>query len=261
MAKQRAVKKGLNTIPTYVTDTSVTSPDVFKITKLPLRFTSGKNLIKLQGNTNNLKIGTPVKVEVLDYNGDPIYSEFINYLDEDKSRVITIYIYEDTSPGDCTVTITGILSNINGQSVPQEWRDKTNVKWIRQFPVNPTDPNETEIIFIKEPGVNIQENVGVQLDRNYPTTQFPTYTTGTVEYFFRNNQPVLQLVGGKFEGDMIGGTITVASPTNPAPTPNYTPSTTQFTSKIKKILNDNSVTLETPFTVLSNKAISSHMCY
>ena len=258
MAKQRAVKKGFDTIPTYFTDTSVSSPDVFKITKLPLRFTAGKNLIKLQGNTDNLKLGTLVDVEVLDYNGDPIYSEFIDYLEEDKSRVIAIYVYEDTSPGDCTVTITGTLSKLNGQPVPQEWQGKTNVKWIKQFPVNPTDPNETEIIFTKEPTITVEENVGVQLDRNYTTTQFPTYTTGTVEYFFKNNQSVLQLVGGKFEGDMIGGTITVSSPTNPTPTPNYTPSTTQFTSKIKKVLNENSVTLETPFTVLSNKTISSH---
>ncbi len=79
MAKQRAVYRGLQFIPTYVTDTSPASPDVFKITKLPLRFTAGKNLIKIQGNTNNLKVGTRVEVEVLDYNGNPIYSEFINY--------------------------------------------------------------------------------------------------------------------------------------------------------------------------------------
>lgn len=253
MAKQRAVYRGLQFIPTYVTDTSPASPDVFKITKLPLRFTAGKNLIKIQGNTNNLKVGTRVEVEVLDYNGNPIYSEFINYLDEDKSRVIAIYIYEDTPPGDCTVTVTGILSD-----VPEEWRNKTNVKWIREFPVNPTDPNETEIIFTTEPTVTVSENVGVQLDRTYTNGQFPTYTTGTVEYFFQNNQPVLQLVGGKFEGDMVGGTITISSPINPEPTPNYTPITTQFSSKIKKVLNENSVTLETPFTVLSNKTISSH---
>ena len=258
MAKYRAVKKGFDTAITYVTDTSVSSPDVFKITKLPLRFTAGKNLIKLQGNTNNLKIGTLVDVEVLDYNGNPIYAEFINYLDEDKSRVISIYIYEDTPPGDCTVTITGTLAKYNGQSVPAEWRDKPNVKWIRKFPVNPTDPNETEIIFTIEPTMTIEENVGVQLDRTYTTTQFPTYTTGTVEYFYRNFQPILQIAGGVFQGDMVGGTITVASPTNPAPTPNYTPSSTQFTSKIKKVLNKDSVTLETPFTVLSNKTISSH---
>jgi len=258
MAKHRAVKKGFDTAITYVTDTSVSSPDVFKITKLPLRFTAGKNLIKLQGNTNNLKIGTLVDVEVLDYNGNPIYAEFINYLDEDKSRVISIYIYEDTPPGDCTVTITGTLAKYNGQSVPAEWRDKPNVKWIRKFPVNPTDSNETEIIFTSEPTITIEENVGVQLDRTYTTNQFPTYTTGTVEYFYRNFQPILQIVGGDFQGDMVGGTITVASPTNPIPTPNYTPSSTQFTSKIKKVLNKDSVTLETPFTVLSNKTISSH---
>jgi hypothetical protein len=86
-------------------DTSLTSPDYFQISEFPLRLTAGKNLFKLRGHPTNLKYWRVLNLEVLDYNGDPIYYEVVNYLDEDKSRIIAIYIYEDTSPGDCTITL------------------------------------------------------------------------------------------------------------------------------------------------------------
>lgn len=254
MRKKEAVYKGLQFIDVWFTDTSLTSPDYFQISEFPNRLTAGKNLFKLRGNPNNLKVGSYLNIEVLDYNGDPIYSEVINYLDEDKSRVIAIYIYEDTSPGDCTITLVAEAAN-----VPQKWQGRANVKWTRTVPVNPNISNDSEIIFEQLPTVEISEQVGVQLDRVYPNgIQFPTYNTGTVRYFNYNGAPAVEITGGFFSGDMANGTITINSPVNPTPTPNYLISNAVYRSEIKKILSPTLALLDTEYTVLSSQSISTH---
>ena len=254
MRKKEAVYKGLQFIDVWFTDTSLTSPEYFQISEFPTRLTAGKNLFKLRGNPNSLKVGSYLNIEVLDYNGDPVYSEVINYIDEDKSRVIAIYIYEDTSPGDCTITLVGEAAN-----VPSEWQGRANIKWSRTVPVNPNISNDSEIIFEQLPIVEISEQVGVQLDRVYPNgMQFPTYNTGTVRYFNYNGAPAVEITGGLFTGDMANGTITINSPINPTPTPNYLVSNAVYRSEIKKILSPTLALLDTEYTVLSSQSISTH---
>jgi hypothetical protein len=254
MKRKEAVYKGLQFVPVWFEDTSLTSPEYFQITEFPIRLTAGKNLFKLRGHPTNLRPGGYLNIEVLDYNGDPIYHEVANYIDDDKSRVIAIYIYEETSPGDCVITLTAEAVN-----VPAEWQGRSNIKWTRSVPVNPNVSNISEIIFETLPELVITEQVGVQLDRIYSgSIQFPTYTQGLVKYFTYNNQPAIQLTGGEFTSDMSTGTVTVASPVNPSPTPQYTPSTTTFTSTIKKILTPTIALLDTEYTVLSSQSISSH---
>ena len=87
MKRKEAVYKGLQFVPVYLEDTSLTSPDYFQISEFPIRLTSGKNLFKLRGHPTNLKVGGLLNIEVLDYNGDPIYHEVIDYIDDDKKIV------------------------------------------------------------------------------------------------------------------------------------------------------------------------------
>jgi hypothetical protein len=259
MKRKETVYKGLEFIDVYFTDSSATSPDYFQISEFPLRLTAGKNLFKLRGNPTNLKVGGVLNLEVLDYNGNPIYTEVVDFLDEDKSRVIAIYIYEDTSPGDCTVTLIAEAAIINGQPAPIEWQGRANVKWTRTIPVNPNVSNDSEIIFETLPAVTVSEQIGVQLDRTYSgSVQFPTYTTGQVRYFEYNNQPAIEISGGTFTGDMSTGTITVATPQNPTPTPNYTVSTTPYVSTIKKILSPSLALLDDVYTVYSSQSVFPH---
>ena len=259
MKRKEAVYRGLEFIPVYFEDNSLTSPEYFQITEFPTKLTAGKNLFKLRGHPTNLRVGGALRIEVLDYNGDPIYHEVIDYIDEDKSRVIAIYIYEETPPGDCTITLIAEAETIEGQIAPTEWQGKVNIRWSRSIPVNPNIPNVSEIIFETPPAVSVTEQIGVQLNRSYPNNQqFPQYTTGTVRYFSLNNQPAIELIGGEFTAEMANGTLTVAAPTNPTPIPNYTVNTTAFTSEIKKILNTGSALLDKEYTVFSSQSISSH---
>jgi hypothetical protein len=259
MKRKEAVYKGLEYIPVYFQDTSLTSPDYFQITEFPTRLTAGKNLFKLRGHPTNLRVGGVLNIEVLDYNGDPVYTEVIDYIDEDKSRVIAIYVYSESSPGDCTITLVAEAQVINGQTVPTQWQGRPNIRWSRTVPVNPNVSNVSEIIFSKLPQVTVSEQVGVQLDRIYSSSQqFPTYTTGAVRYFSLNGTPAVELVGGKFTGDMKTGTITVSSPQNPTPTPNYAVVSAPYTSTIKKILSDTTALLDEEYTVYSSQSIFPH---
>jgi hypothetical protein len=259
MKRKEAIYKGLQDIPVYFEDTSLTSPDYFQITEFPLRLTAGKNLFKLRGHPTNLKLGGQIGLEILDYNGNPIYYEIVNYLDEDKSRVIAIYIYTDTSPGDCTITIIAESNVINGRPTPFEWQGRPNVKWSRSVSINPNVSNISEIIFETEPSVTVDEIVGVQLNRIYSgSIQFPTYTTGLVRYFSYNNQPAIEISNGVFTSDMSTGTVTVSAPANPTPTPNYVVATTPYISTIKKILSPTIALLDTEYTAYSSQSIASH---
>jgi len=254
MQRKKTVYKGLQFIDVWYTDTSLTSPDYFQISEFPTRLTAGKNLFKLLGNPTTLKVGGYLNLEILDYNGDPIYYEIIDYIDEDTSRVIAIYIYEDTPPGDCTITL--IAESVN---VPPEWQGRPNIKWTRTVQVNPTVPNDSEIIFETLPEITLSEQIGAHLDRTYTTSQFPIYTSGKIKYFLLNNQPAIEISGGSFINDMTAGTITVAAPQNATPLPTYTPSTTAYTSSIKKVLSSTTALLDTAYTVYSSKTIFPHI--
>ena len=260
MKRKEAVYKGLEFVPVYFEDTSLTSPDYFQITEFPTRLTAGKNLFKLRGHPTNLRVGGVLGIEVLDYNGDPIYSEVVDFIDEDKSRVIAIYIYSETSPGDCSITLLAEAQTIQGQSAPQEWQGRPNIRWKRTVPVNPNVSNVSEIIFSKLPEVTVSEQVGVQLDRIYSgSQQFPTYSTGTVRLFTLNGAPAIELVGGKFTGDMKTGTITIATPQNPSPTPNFPVVSTPYVSTIKKVLSDTTILLDEEYMVYSSQSIFPHV--
>ena len=240
MAKKRKLNNpDLRNKTLFFNDTSNTSPDVFRITDFPLRFTAGKNLIKLQGNSANLKPGSILQIEITDSNNDPIYNEILNYLEDDGSRVIAVYIYPDTPEGDCIVTLGTELTELNGRIVPTQFQNKINTIWSETIPVSPTAVNESEVIFTSEPVITLDEQIAVQLDRSFSgSLQTTTYDIGTVQYINRNDDSNILLTGGKFNSDMKDGTLTVTNPINPLPVPNFSLNTTPiYTSKIKKVLN------------------------
>jgi len=258
MKKKQPVYKGLDTVPVLFTDQSEYSPQIFDITDYPARLTAGKNILRFRGNLANLAQNAPLDIEILDYNGEPIYYEVTNYIAEDKSRVVVIYIYPDTSPGPATLTLLTEVQFVNGQQVPADWLGKYNVRWSRTVYVNPTLTNESEIIFEELPTVTIEEQVGVQLNRNYSISQFPTYNTGTVKYVSLNNTPTLIIEGGAFSASMVGGTVTVNTPTNPIPSPRFTVPTIPYSSTIKKVLNTASILLDTEYVIAASQSIFPH---
>ena len=256
MNRKKLLLQELNLFPVYINDTSETSSDYFQISNFPLRLTAGKNLFKLRGHPTNLKTGANIDFEILDYNGDPIYAELVNYIDEDDSRIIAIYIYEDTAPGDCTLTIIGEASD---ELVPADWIDRYNVKWSKTVAVNPGTPNVSEIIFDTDPQVTVAELIAPQLNRTYANNlQTASYSAGTVKYFNYNEQPALELSNGFFTSDMSNGTITVSNPILPLPAINFVVSSSTYVSTIKKILSPTTALLNTAYQVTDTQNILNH---
>ena len=258
MKKKQPVYKGLDKTSVLYNDQSEYSPEIFDITDYPKRLTAGKNILRFRGNLTNLAQNSPLDIEIIDYNGEPIYHEITTYIAEDKSRVVSIYIYPDTSPGPATITLLTEVQSINGQSVPSNWKNVYNAKWSRTVYVNPTLVNESEIIFETLPNIGIEEQVGVQLDRTYSVSQFPTYNSGSVKYVSRNGAPVLIISGGAFSSSMQGGTVTVNTPNDLYPIPTYTFNTVPYTTTVKKVLNTSSLLLDSEYTIATTTSIVPH---
>lgn len=258
MKQKQPVYKGLDIAPVFYTDTSEFSPELFVITEFPKKLTAGKNILKLRGNSANLKLDALLDVEILDYNNQPIYHESTTYIAEDRSRVIAIYIYPNTPPGEARIILTTEAVKIKGTLIPNNWKNLYNVKWIGKTLVNPTLSNSAEIIFETLPTISIEEQIGVQLDRTYTTVQHPIYSSGKVLYQNRNNQSILLISGGTFNGDMVGGTVTIDSPVNPTPTPYYNYTLPPYSTTIKKVLSDNSILLKTPYLIAASQSLIPH---
>jgi hypothetical protein len=257
MKRKKSIYKGLQFQPVWFDDRSLTSPDYFQISEFPTRLTSGKNLFKLRGHPSNLEFNSALDIEILDYNNNTIYYEILDYLDDDKSRVVAVYIYEDSAAGDCTITVTA-----EAKDVPENWKGRQNIRWSRTLPVNPNISNDTEIIFETIPAVSLTEQIGPHLDRIYSgSVQFPTYSDGVVKYFSYNGQPAVELIGGSFIKDMANGIITINTPTNPSPTAPYTPDTAKYTSAIKKVLSPTLALLDTEYKVFTSAALFEHTYY
>ena len=165
--KRRRPYYGLKNLSTIsIVDTTPTSDQFFNIVDFPEKLKAGKNLFKIKANAGTLVDNSKIHVEVLDYNGQPIYYEIISYAEHDGTRVVSIWIYPETPPGNATVFVAGraAVNPNTGQAISYSteyrspnYRDVPNVLWSRRLTVAPTLKNDSEIIFIKQPKAIIQE--------------------------------------------------------------------------------------------------------
>ena len=166
--------KNLDKYSVLVTDTDPNSR-YFKITELPDTFTGGKNAFLIAGSEELLG-DTKIQIELKDAAGNIIYHEpgegmvsssingetFVTEYFEGVSKVVSVYIYPDTSYGPCTLTILGELSKYEDNNgittpIPIEWEGKYNVKWQKTINVNPSLSNTTKIRFYQRPVASIKE--------------------------------------------------------------------------------------------------------
>jgi hypothetical protein len=157
---------GLKDLQYTLQDTDAISRDYFNIIEFPDRFTAGKNLFKLKAQAGNLVDQSEIYIEILDFNGNPIYYEPINYIEKDGTRVIAVYIYPDTSPGIATVylasraainTATGATISYSRDVNATNYYNTPNLLWKRTVTVAPKARNSTEIIFTQYPRITLSE--------------------------------------------------------------------------------------------------------
>jgi hypothetical protein len=161
--KKFSSKENLSKYGVFLNDTNPNST-YFRITELGENLTGGKNAFLIEGS-ECLKETTEIKVEVLDVNGNPIYFEpgqGIPQYYEGLSKVVGIYVYEDTPIGLGKITILGELKSYfdeddNKVDVPEQWKGIYNVKWEKSLNINKNLANETRVRFFKKPQIDIQE--------------------------------------------------------------------------------------------------------
>ena len=166
--RKKAELLNLKDFGTYIElDDSLLSNNLFEILDFPEKLTAGKNLFKIRMQNDRFVDGSEVFIEILDFNGNPIYYEPLKYMEKDGTRVIAVYIYPETSPGAATIYVAGrIAIDSQGNDIPfsrdnssNDYFQIPNVLWQRSLPVAPFASNTSEIIYTKQPGVTITEIV------------------------------------------------------------------------------------------------------
>jgi hypothetical protein len=149
---------------TFVVDTEPNSK-YFKITEFKDTFTGGKNGFLIEGSPELMET-TEIKIEILDVDGNPIYFEpgqGIPQYYEGTSKVVAVYVYEDTPIGTADITVLGELKKYYDgaelKDIPDGWKGIYNVKWQKTFKVNRLLSNEEKVRFYKRPTITIEELV------------------------------------------------------------------------------------------------------
>jgi hypothetical protein len=247
-------------------DTSQTSPKFFRVSDVPQILTKGKNLLRISAHPSNLVANSQIIIDIKDSNGDPIYFEVPEYLEQDKSRVISIWVYHDkgddnTANGDATITIYGVARvDENGKPIPSQYQGKHNVKWSTTVNVDRDRENVSPVIFKSDilPIVSISESI--ESYQNLPSSnrdlQLTTQSGNGVKYIYKGTTPIIQIIdaggsGDPFNGEMVGYQIKLnnfISPATPQTLIANPTNVTSFTASVKELLNDTTLILNTPFT-------------
>jgi len=131
--------------------------DYFKISQFDGYFYGGRNAFLVAG-AGVLHPGSKILVEILNKNGTTVYSAPITKFVEGNSRMVQVEVYSDTPIGPGKIVLLGNADTyIDGRPIPEEWRDKYNVRWITDVVISPLVYNKTPIRFETSPSVVVEE--------------------------------------------------------------------------------------------------------
>ena len=160
--------QGLTDYETHIVDTLPTSK-YFKVFSLEDTIPGGRSTFQILGS-EFLENGVELKIELLDVNGIPVYTEPIKYLGDDPSRHIMIEVYPATAIGVGRLTILGSIID-----VPDEWKGLYNVKWEKDVFIDQVSKNTQPILF-RGQGIDLVRNQRYPL----PEIEISETVTGVV---------------------------------------------------------------------------------
>jgi len=243
----------LTSFGTFLVDTNPTST-YFKVTEFKDSFTGGKNGFLIEGS-EHLMESTEIKIQILDVNGNPIYYEPGNGVPEyyeGTSKVIAVYIYEDTPIGTAKITVLGELKTYLDEGgtvlpIPDDWKNVYNVKWEKEFKVNRLLSNEDKVRFYRRPQVTINEIVK-PIFNNVTTTVIQTGSLSgqaqaprVGEPLSDYNAPTTYLLeiedSTNWTGSIVGNTINVPA--------------LGYNAVVDSVINNKQVLVRNPYTEAS----------
>jgi len=144
-----------------VVDDSAKSLNYFNILEVPQTLTAGKNVIKLGCDGPYLNRNNDVDIEVLDVNGEPLYTEYTGFVDRYGYHYYIIYVYDITPIGVGSISLVGVAnSDLSGRAITYTGSEHANqytVIWTTDVVIKSTDRNLTDIVFQKAPDVQVSQ--------------------------------------------------------------------------------------------------------
>lgn len=174
----------------FIEDRSESSPEYFNVQDFPLVLGGGRHIIRLKGNSLNMRLNSTIDVEIIDAEGQRIFCEVLNYVDRFNNYYVALDVYDITAQGVATAYFVGeAIVDLQGNPVPEAQRDTYNVRWVKQFSILPYERNNAELIFDNPPEVSVAQVV-TPARQSIFTTQSAynfTYVTSSVDLFTIKN--------------------------------------------------------------------------
>ena len=232
----------------------------FGVYDLPPYFGEGKNTFRIK--PTGLAKGSKIDIEIIDANGNPVYWEVPTHKSVDKSRVVSVWIYDGTDTdyvtpdGKLDIIITG-----------RDSRRRT-VRYKKTVRVQKSRTSTSEIIFKSdnlptltvsssvETFVNIpsSDNVVTQVTQSNQVKYIKSIYGDTVSY----EQTSLPL----FNGEMISGSIEIdLSGTTLFPRLTGQAQPTSVTHSITNVLTTKILQVDAPITQSDNRDSDSIHTY
>ena len=171
---RRRIKENLKDVEVFLEDND---NRIFVVQDVPDTFMQGRSAFKLFGS-DFLKLNVPLKIEILDKNGTPVWTQPVIYGQESAPnlpyRYISVEVYPPpiNVPGEAELIILGELDE---KLIPVDprFRGTYNVRYSKIINIDTEATiNEQPILFYKKPQVTATEFVNAQKLTNAPTTRF-----------------------------------------------------------------------------------------
>lgn len=234
---------------------------LFGISNLPEFLGEGKNSFRIKPRAG-LQSKSPIEIEILDRDGNPIYWETSTYKDSDNSKLISIWVYNlpnnkkyNTPDGRATIFVTG--KSVDGRTL--RWSYSLNVVKSRQSASN--------IIFQSIPKVTISSSVETFVNKTVSNNELEKVLLNSEVYYKKSvygdtvtleydalstfNQ---EMVGGIVYGELGGVTLFPrlgggqSQPLN-------------FTSSVVEVVSPNVLRLSSAITASDNRSVGSVHTY
>ena len=102
--RRKNEKQNLIEVPTLITEEGLIDTKYFNVVGLKEELPTGKSSF-LVGGSEFLKPNVKIKIEILDSEGNVIYTEPVRGYRENNLRRVSIEIYGDAVPGIATLTL------------------------------------------------------------------------------------------------------------------------------------------------------------
>jgi len=174
----------------FIEDSTPNSPSYFDVTYFPDYIGGGKSVIKIKGNGLGLKLGSQIDAEVLDIDGNVIYSEFPDFVDKYNNIYLSIYVYDYAVKGLGTLTLVGQAEyDPDGDIIPESEQDGYNVKWTRDILILPDIRNNAIIDFAQGPTITAAQITGpYRVTTAYTSSQILEVTSSLINYITTYNK-------------------------------------------------------------------------